>query len=75
MWFISETDILIVHYLAKHVVGLKCIDQQRCQQASILSFYGSNLAEKGAKKRKSLDVTEGPSATKSMKCLGSNEDV
>ena len=44
-------------------------------QASILSFYGSNLVEKGAKKCKSSDVTEGPSATKSLKCLGSNEDV
>ena len=44
-------------------------------QASILSFYGKNLAEKGATKRKSPDVTEGPSATKSLKCLGSNEHI
>ena len=27
------------------------------------------------KKHKSSDVTEGPSATKSLKCLGSDEDV
>ena len=45
------------------------------QAASILSFFSSNFAEKGAQKRKSSDVTEGPSATKSLKCLGSNEDV
>ena len=44
-------------------------------QASILSFFGSNLVEKGAQKHKSLDVTEGPSATKSPICLSSNEDV
>ena len=42
-------------------------------QASILS-HGSNLAEKGAQKSKSSDVTEGPCATKSLKCLGSDED-
>ena len=35
----------------------------------------SNLAENGEKKRKPLDVTEGVSATKSLKCLGSNEDA
>ena len=44
-------------------------------QASILSFYGSNVVKKGVKKRKSSDLTEDPSATKSLKCLGSNEDV
>ena len=47
----------------------------KMSQASILRFYGSNLAEKGGKKCKSLDITEGPSAIKSLKCLGSNEDV
>ena len=35
----------------------------------------SNLAKNGAKKHKPLDVTEGVSATKSLKCLGSNEDA
>ena len=44
-------------------------------QASILSFFSSNSAEKGVQKRKSSDVIEGPSATKSLKCLGSNEDI
>ena len=44
-------------------------------QASILSFFSSNLVEKGAQKRKSSDFTEGPSATKSLKCLGSDEDI
>ena len=44
-------------------------------QASILSFFSSNLAEKGAEKHISLDFTEGSSATKSLKFLGSNEDV
>ena len=34
----------------------------------------SNLVEKGAQKHKS-DFTEGPSATKSLKCFDSNEDV
>ena len=42
-------------------------------QASILSFFSSNLAEKGKQKRKSLDFTEGPSATKSLKYLGPSE--
>ena len=42
-------------------------------QASILSFFSSNLAEKGTQKRKSLDFTEGPSATKSLKYLGPSE--
>ena len=69
MWCISEKDILIVHYLGK-TRGRVETPQQRC-----LSFFGSNLGEKGAQQRKSLDVTEGPSATKSLKCLGSNVDV
>ena len=47
----------------------------KMSQASILSFFGSNLVEKGAQKHKSLDVTKGPSATKSPNCLSSNEDV
>ena len=44
-------------------------------QASILNFFSSNLVEKGAQKCKSSDFTDGPSATKSLKCLGSNEGV
>ena len=32
-------------------------------------------ASKGRKMGKSSDFTEDPSATKSLKCLGSNEDV
>ena len=60
--------------LAKHMVGLKRINKD-VTLASILSFYGSNLVEKGAQKCKSSDVTEDPSATKSLKCLASNENV
>ena len=72
MLFISERDILIVHYLAKTRGRFETL-QQRCHKLAF--FFGSNLAEKGAQNRKSSDVTEGPSATKSLKCLGSNEDV
>ena len=35
----------------------------------------AHIAEKGSQKYKSSDVTEGPSATKSLKCLGSNEYI
>ena len=72
MLFISERDILIVHYLAK-TRGRFEMFQKRCHKLAF--FFGSNLAEKGVRNRKSSDVTEGPSATKSLKCLGSNEDV
>ena len=72
MLFISERDILIVHYLGKTRGRFETL-QQRCHKLAF--FFGSNLAEKGVQNRKSSDVTEGPSATKSLKCLGSNEDV
>ena len=54
------------------MVGLKRL-KKICHKLAF--FFGSNLAEKGVQNRKSSDVTEGPSATKSLKCLGSNEDV
>ena len=41
----------------------------------MLAFFFGNLVEKGVQNPNSSDVTEGPSATKSLKCLGSNEDV
>ena len=72
MWFISERDILIVHYLAKTRVRFDKAST-KMSQASILSFFSSNLAEKGAQKHKSSDFSEGPSATKSLKCLGPSE--
>ena len=68
MLFISERDILIVNYIAKTCGRFETLQQ-------LAFFFGSNLAEKGAQKRKSSNVTNGPSATNSLKCLGSNEDV
>ena len=72
MLFILERDILIVHYPAKTCGWFETL-QQRCHKLAF--FFGSNLAERGVQNCKSSDVTEGPSATKSLKCLGSNEDV
>ena len=72
MLFISERDILIVHYLAKTRGQFETL-QQRCHKLAF--FFGSNLVEKGVQNHKSSDVTEGHSATKSLKCLGSNEDA
>ena len=72
MLFISERDILIAHYLAKTGGRFETL-QQRCHKLAF--FFGSNLAEKGVQNCKSPDVNEGPSATKLLKCLGSNEDV
>ena len=70
--FISERDILIVHYLAKTGGQFETL-QQRCRKLAF--FFGSNLAEKGVQNRKSSDVIEGPYATKPLKCLGSNENI
>ena len=53
------------------MVGLKRFNKD----VTLAFFFGSNLAEKGVQNSKSSDVTEGPSAPKSLKCLGSNEDV
>ena len=72
MLFISERDILIVHYLAKTRGQFETL-QQRCHKLAF--FFGSNLVEKGVQNHKFSDVTAGHSATKSLKCLGSNEDA
>ena len=71
MWFISVKDTLIVHYLAKTRGWFET--STKMSQASILSFFSSNLAEKRVQMRKSSDFAEGLSAIKSLKCLGPSE--
>ena len=75
VWSFSHYPIAddhVVHYLAKTRGRFETL-QQRCHKLAF--FFGSNLAEKGVQNHKSSDVTEGLSATKSLKCLGSNEGV